>query len=253
MKKEHTSFDSEPEHTTAEIDPKVQSVTLSVIVPVYDEASVIVETLEPLQKWRGRGIEVIVVDGGSSDQTARLAKPWVDQYLYSSAGRALQMNTGAAEASGDVLMFLHADTVLPSTFFDFIPDGLHRVLRWGFFPVRLSGHNRLLRCVESGMNLRSKLTGVATGDQAMWLSSPLWRRVGGFKDIPLMEDVELSKRLRKVVWPHVASQPLCTSSRRWESQGVLRTIVLMWRLRLLYFFGVRPGVLARLYRPQSST
>jgi len=229
------------------------TIAVSVIVPVYNEESAIVSTLEVLQRWRGRGLEVIVVDGGSDDQTACLAKPWVDKYLYSAAGRARQMNAGAVEAAGEYLMFLHADTHLPETFLENLPDNSSDSLQWGFFPVRLSGRHWLLRCVEKGMNLRSRLTGIATGDQAMWLSSSLWRRSGGFKNILLMEDVELSKRLRKLTWPHVAVEALCTSSRRWESQGVVSTIALMWRLRLMYFLGVRPSVLARRYRSQNQT
>lgn len=242
-----------PRRSLGIASPKVPDIKLSVIVPVFNEALVIVQTLEPLQKWRALGIEVIVVDGGSGDQTAHLAKPLVDLYLYSDAGRAIQMNTGAAEASGDFLMFLHADTVLPNTFLNVLPATLDNSVHWGFFPVRLSGRHWLLRCIERGMNMRSRLTGVATGDQAMWLSMTLWRQAGGFKNIPLMEDVELSKRLRRVVWPSVARQTLCTSSRRWESHGVIRTIILMWRLRLLYFFGVSPKKLASFYREQSST
>jgi rSAM/selenodomain-associated transferase 2 len=194
---------------------------------------------------------VIVVDGGSRDETASLAEPWVDHYLYSSPGRAQQMNAGATQASGDCLMFLHADTLLPDHFFDALIDVLHGSMQWGFFPVRLSGRHWLLRWVERGMNLRSRLTSVATGDQAIWLSRCLWKRLEGFKCIALMEDIELSKRMREVVKPHVASQPLCTSSRRWESQGVVSTILLMWRLRLMYFLGISPSVLVRRYRLQN--
>jgi len=228
-------------------------IKVSIIVPVYNEAQAIEHTLKPLQRWRGQGLEVIVVDGGSEDQTACVAKPWVDHYLYSVAGRARQMNVGAAEATGDYLLFLHGDTLLPDTFFDDFTDHSSAALRWGFFPVRLSGRHWLLRWVERGMNWRSRFTGVATGDQAMWLTSSLWRQSGGFKDIKLMEDVELSKRLRKLARPHVACEPLCTSSRRWESHGVVSTVFLMWRLRLMYFLGVNPNALARRYRPQNST
>jgi rSAM/selenodomain-associated transferase 2 len=212
---------------------------------VHNEAAVIEQTLQPLQRFREQGVELIVVDGGSKDSTEDVAKPLVDLYLHSEKGRACQMNHGAAHASGQVLLFLHSDTLLPDDFLT--PFFVVKEKLWGFFPVRLSGAHWLLRCVEKSMNLRSRLTRVATGDQTIWVTRSLWSDVGGFQSIPLMEDVELSKRLRKIESPLVADQPVVTSSRRWESRGVVGTILLMWRLRLLYFLGVSPSYLAARY------
>jgi rSAM/selenodomain-associated transferase 2 len=221
---------------------------LSVIVPTLNEAAGIVAFLEPLQRLRERGVEVILADGGSRDGTAAAASPLVDRILLSPPGRALQMNAGAAVAAGDVLLFLHADTCLPDQAERLILEGLadkHR--RWGRFDVRLSGAASLLRIVEWTMNRRSRLTGIATGDQGLFVERRLFEEVGGFPPIALMEDVALSATLRRRGRPLCLEQTVAVSSRRWEKHGIWRTIALMWRLRLAYYLGAEPARLAQIY------
>jgi rSAM/selenodomain-associated transferase 2 len=222
--------------------------SLSIIVPVLNEAAVIVIALEALAPLRERGAEVIVVDGGSADRTAALAKPLADSLITSACGRAVQMNAGAAVARGDVLLFLHADTRLSPDAERLIPEGLLQSGRaWGRFDVSIEGRHPLLRVVATSMNARSRLTGIATGDQAMFMTRKAFTGVGGFPDIALMEDIELSRRLKRISPPLRLRARVTTSSRRWENRGVLRTILLMWRLRLAYFFGASPDDLARRY------
>lgn len=221
--------------------------SLSIIVPTLNEAGVIADTLASLQPLRRGAIELIVADGGSTDGTIELAQPMVDRLWRSDPGRARQMNAGAMVASGHYLLFVHADTLLPA---DFQPLWRHiRDCRpqWGFFRLRLSGAHPLLRMVEFFINWRSRLTAVGTGDQCLYVRRELFEQLGGFADIPLMEDVEISKRLRRHSRPHRVGQPVVTSSRRWEQQGIWRTVWLMWRLRLAYCCGVKPERLARRY------
>jgi rSAM/selenodomain-associated transferase 2 len=221
---------------------------LSIIIPVLNESPLISDCLASLQELRRRGHEVIVVDGGSIDDTGELAAPLSDRCLVSERpGRAAQMNRGAAAASGDVLLFLHADTHLPQD-----ADALLQVAGadadgWGRFDVVLSGRQPLLRVVEAAMNLRSRLTGIATGDQAMFVGRQLFYRAGGFPDIPLMEDISLSAALKRLRPPHCLRQTVITSSRRWEEQGILNTVLQMWMLRLRFFLGAPPANLAREY------
>lgn len=209
------------------------------VVPVLNEAAGIRAALEALAPLRARGHEVIVVDGGSSDSTADIAAGLCDRVLSAPRGRAAQMNAGARAANGDMLLFLHADTRLPADFT--IPDSAV----WGRFDVRIDGRHPLLKVVACAMNLRSRLTGIATGDQAMFVRRAVFP---GFPEIPLMEDVALSKVLKQRGRPTCLHEKVTTSGRRWEERGVLRTILLMWRLRLLYFLGARPEDLARRYR-----
>ena len=223
-------------------------IPLSIIVPTLNEAGMITETLERLQKMRQRGHEVLVVDGGSCDATARLADCLADRVLLAEPGRARQMNHGARHARHSVLLFLHADTRLPNRAEQVIAHALGQGYRWGRFDVRLSGERRLLRVVERMMNLRSCLTGIATGDQAIFVAKRAFQSVGGFPEIPLMEDIALSKALKRLTPPACIHQRVLSSSRRWEYHGVLRTILLMWRLRLAYFLGHEPTELAARYR-----
>jgi rSAM/selenodomain-associated transferase 2 len=224
-------------------------LNLSIIIPVLNEAAHIVATLELLQPLRQQGHEVIVVDGGSTDQTMQLAEPLVDQIIQSASGRAHQMNCGAALASHEILLFLHADTRLPSDAAQQIDTTLGRSMNvWGRFDVTLSGVHFMFRVIERMINLRSRLTGVATGDQAIFVRRGVFELFGGYAEIPMMEDVEFSKCLRTISKPCCIHSPVVTSSRRWEEHGIFKTVLLMWRLRLLYFIGVAPEKLAANYR-----
>jgi rSAM/selenodomain-associated transferase 2 len=224
-------------------------VTLSIIVPVLDEAATIEGALNALAPLRTRGAEVIVVDGGSADQTAALARPLADAVIVSARGRAAQMNAGGAVAHGDVLLFLHADTRLLPDADRLVLDGLRQSGRaWGRFDVAIDGSHPMLPLVAAAMNARSRLTGITTGDQAMFVKRDAFNAISGFPDIALMEDIELSRRLKRVSRPLALRARVTTSARRWESRGVARTILLMWRLRLAYFFGAKPETLARRYK-----
>jgi rSAM/selenodomain-associated transferase 2 len=220
---------------------------LSIILPVLNEASGIAATLTALQPLRAAGHELIVVDGGSLDATAMLASVDADQVINSARGRACQMNAGAAVASGDGLLFLHADTRLPAQADSLIQNALQHRL-WGRFDVEISGRPALLRMVAGMMNRRSRLTGIATGDQAMFMTRAAFDAAGGFPEQPLMEDIELSKRLKRLGPPACLRQRVVTSGRRWEQHGVLRTILLMWRLRFDYWRGVPVEQLAARYQ-----
>lgn len=219
---------------------------VSIIVPVLDEARAIEASLAPLQAWRAAGAEVVVVDGGSRDRTAALAAPLADRVISAPRGRALQMNAGAQASRGERLVFLHADTVLPADALDAIATALQRS-PWGRFDVAIEGADPLLALVAWAMNLRSRLTGIATGDQALFMSRAAYQAAGGFPAIPLMEDVALSRALLRQGRPACLRQRVLTSGRRWERHGTLRTILLMWRLRLAYAFGADPHRLARRY------
>ncbi len=223
---------------------------ISVIVPTFNEAPGIVATLQRLQPLRGRGHEVILVDGGSHDATLNLAHPWVDQVLQSDLGRATQMNAGVTAARGSVLWFVHADTLIdPDMDSDLLQALGTPTTHWGRFDVRLSGDRCLLRLVARLMNLRSRLSGIASGDQGIFVRRAAFERVGGYAEIALMEDIELSRRLKKTQGrPSCLRRTVLTSSRRWERQGIVRTILLMWRLRLAYAFGADPAALVKQYR-----
>lgn len=222
---------------------------ISVIVPALNEGAQIAGVLARLQPLRGRGHEVILADGGSSDDTLEQAAGLVDRAVTAPRGRASQMAAGAALARHDVLWFLHADTWVPDHADVLIAAAL-RTNAWGRFDVRLSGRHRrpVLRAVEWAMNRRSCVTGIATGDQGMFVGREALEAVGGMPPLPLMEDVELSRRLRRLGRPACIAEPLVTSSRRWEQRGVWRTIALMWLLRAGYALGVSPLRLARLYQ-----
>jgi rSAM/selenodomain-associated transferase 2 len=219
---------------------------VSIIVPVLDEAHAIEAALAPLQAWRAAGAEVVVVDGGSRDATCALAAPLADGVMSAPRGRATQMNAGARASRGAILLFLHADTLLPA---DAMPDVVAGMASadWGRFDVTIAGADPLLALVSLSMNLRSRLTGIATGDQAIFVTRAAFEAVGGFPAIPLMEDVALSKLLHRRGRPLCLRQRALTSGRRWERHGTLRTILLMWRLRLAYALGADPHRLARSY------
>jgi len=217
---------------------------LSVVIPALNEAAQIGACLQALAPLRSRGHEVIVADGGSDDGTLALARALCDRVVAAPRGRASQMNAGARAASGDVLLFLHADTKLPRGADELIVSSL-QAHSWGRFDVEIDSGHSLLKVVACAMNLRSRLTGIATGDQAIFVRRDAF---GGFPEIALMEDIAFSKAMKRRGPPACLCARVATSGRRWERRGVLRTIVLMWRLRLMYFFGAHPEDLARLYR-----
>jgi rSAM/selenodomain-associated transferase 2 len=219
---------------------------LSIVMPVLNEAAGIEGALRALTPLRACGCEVIVVDGGSNDGTAGIAQPLADRVVAAKRGRGSQMNAGAAVATGDALLFLHADTRLPHDADRIVCDGLARSRKmWGRFGLQFSGG--ALALIAATMNLRSRLTGIATGDQAMFVSRTVFENSNGFPDIALMEDIALSKKLKRVSPPLCLRAKVTTSPRRWETRGILRTVLLMWRLRLSYYFGAPPERLARLY------
>jgi rSAM/selenodomain-associated transferase 2 len=222
-------------------------MNLSIIIPVLDEAAEIEAALRLLAPYRAHGADVIVVDGGSSDNTTGLACPLANQVLKSQRGRAAQMNAGAAAARGDVLLFLHADTRLPDGADRLILDGLSQSHRaWGRFDVRFDDGGAL-RLIALMMNVRSRLTGICTGDQAMFVNRAAFDSIGGFPPIPLMEDVTAATLLKRVSRPLCLHARVTTSGRRWRQHGIWRTILLMWRLRLAYYFGSDPDRLAKQY------
>jgi len=224
---------------------------ISIIIPVLNEADGIEAFLKKLQVFRQSGHEVVLVDGKSNDNTCTLARPFVDRMMCCEKGRAKQLELGAKMATGQVFLFLHADTLLPENADLAILEALFKGSYWGRFNVRLSGSQFLFRIIERMMNWRSCVTGIATGDQAIFLSKMLYHDIGGMPQIQLMEDIELSKRLIKWTKPACLNSFVITSSRRWEKNGILSTILFMWSMRLQYFFGVSPKDLYNKYYPQA--
>jgi rSAM/selenodomain-associated transferase 2 len=222
-------------------------VKISIIIPVINEEKNLSTTLQYLQLFRSQGHEIIVVDGGSVDNSLSIAQDNADAVIVSQLGRATQMNNGASVATGDVFLFLHADTFLPVEAEALITEETGDSF-WGYFDVRLSGRNRVFRLIEWLINHRSRLSSIATGDQAIFVSRKLFFDVGRFPEIKLMEDVAISRLLKCIVTPVCLKAPVLTSSRRWEDKGITSTVLLMWRLRLLYFFGASPDKLSRMYR-----
>lgn len=223
---------------------------LSIVVPVLNEAGQVAQRLALLAPLRTRGVEVIVVDGGSQDCTADLARSGADQVVTAPRGRASQMNAGAAASRASHLLFLHADTVLPHEADRMIASALTTGTPppvWGRFDVHIDGQLRGLRMVAALMNARSRLTGIATGDQGLFMTRAAFDAVGGFPPIALMEDVAMSRRLLALGRPSCLREQVHTSGRRWEQHGLWRTIVLMWQLRLAYFMGADPNQLALRY------
>ena len=219
----------------------------SVIIPVYNEAAVLEKSLSRLYaSLDGGSVEVIVCDGGSTDDSAQIARRFPCQVVTSSPGRAQQMNTASQLARGDWLLFLHADSALPMHWSDELAKARH----WGFFPVRLNGAHWFFRVIETAINWRSRYSRVATGDQALFFRQSFFAALQGFPAIPLMEDVAISKKARHICKPWIATNPVVTSSRRWEQNGIAKTIVLMWSLRFAYWLGIDPVRLHRIYYPK---
>lgn len=220
---------------------------ISIIIPTLNESDSIVKTLMPLQKWRLRGHQVILVDAGSEDDTVQQSQNLVDKCLQADRGRSAQMNIGAEQADGDILLFLHADTLIDEDADELILKCLS-YSRWGRFRVKFSSNKMIFKIIAVMMNVRSCLTSIATGDQAIFVQKSLFMEVGGFPSQALMEDIQLSKNLKSKSKLYCLKSEVVTSSRRWEHSGIARTILLMWGLRLAYFFGVSATKLKLWYR-----
>ena len=221
---------------------------LSIIIPVLNEADCLDGCLARLfaECPAEDGFEVIVCDGGSVDGSPQIASRYPCRVEHSEAGRALQMNRGASVARGRQLLFLHADSILPANAF----EQIRGEARWGFFRLRLDGEAKAYRVIETAINLRSRLTSVAGGDQALYFERDFFQSLGAYPAIPLMEDIAICKAARRRAEPGIVDSALTTSSRRWQSNGLVRTVLLMWSLRLAYWLGVSPGRLHRIYYPQ---
>ncbi|MDC9728240.1 MAG: TIGR04283 family arsenosugar biosynthesis glycosyltransferase [Methyloprofundus sp.] len=219
----------------------------SIIIPTLNEESGISDFLKSLQSLRSQ-CEIIIADGGSTDKTKKLALPYVDVFLTAKKGRAIQMNDGAKQASSATLIFLHADTFLPKLALQSIEEGMNKGYQWGRFNMQLIGQHSFLKVISFMMNWRSKISGIATGDQAIFIQKSLFDELGGYPEIALMEDIALSKQLKKHSAPYCIKQAVKSSARRWESFGLARMVLLMWYLRLRYFLGTSPDRLVELYR-----
>jgi rSAM/selenodomain-associated transferase 2 len=216
---------------------------LSIVIPVLNEGAQLTSCLQCLQGLRQAEAELIVVDGGSMDDSVERATAQADLVISSPRGRSLQMNAGAAKARGDYLLFLHSDTRLPVGFSShWLSDNV-----WGFFPVKLSGDGWAFWVIERAMSCRARISGIGTGDQTLFLRRNIFDQIGGFAAIPLMEDVEICRRLKTLCPPRVLSSPVETSARRWRQRGIVNTVLQMWWLRLAFFLGVSPARLARWY------
>jgi rSAM/selenodomain-associated transferase 2 len=227
---------------------------LSIVIPALNEAAEIQNVLSALQPMRCDGAEVIVVDGGSADGTAGLALPMADQVIVTARGRARQMNAGAAIAMGEVLLFLHADTHLPTQADQAVFHALQVGGRfWGRFDVHIAGRPALLPVIAALMNFRSRVSGIATGDQAIFVRRDVFFAVGSYPDLPLMEDIVLSSRLKRTGRPACLRQQVITSGRRWEQRGFWKTVWLMWSLRLQFFFGRSAASLAERYHDKDQS
>lgn len=223
------------------------SPSLSLVIPVLNEQGNLEQLAAHLRQQAGF-TEVIVVDGGSVDDSRNVATIFADHVVQSDSGRAVQMNQGVKAASGDYVLFLHADTRLPEDFANVFEQWSSGQPVWGFFPVILDGSHWLFRIIERGINLRSRITACASGDQAICVNKNYFDSMGGYPRISLMEDVALSNLLAKQSRPAIFSEPVITSSRRWEKRGIIKTICLMWIIRLFYYLGVSPDRLGAWYK-----
>ena len=222
--------------------------TLAIVMPVLNEGATLAARLTALNDLRARGVQIVVADGGSLDDSVAISQAHADCVLTAAAGRASQMNAGAGACKSDLLLFLHADTVLPERADDLVREALAGRNVWGRFDVRFDSERKLMRTVASAMNRRSRLTAICTGDQAMFMRRTAFDAAGGFPPLALMEDIELSRRLKRLSRPACLHAQVVTSARRWEKHGAWRTIALMWWLRAAYFVGVDPVKLQHWYR-----
>ena len=221
---------------------------LSIVIPVLNEAGCLAQTLESLfaDPWLRRHAEILVSDGGSSDGSLEIAARYPCEIVRGAPGRALQMNAAGERARGERLLFLHADSRLPAE----LGEVMEAPAKWGFFRLRLSGDRRSLRVIESAINLRSAITGVAGGDQGLFFERRFFASLGGFTRIPLMEDIAICKQARRLAAPLIVHRRITTSSRRWRRRGVIKTVLLMWWLRFAFWLGADPDRLHRIYYPR---
>ena len=241
--------DAKPETLPGPLpDPLPDSPLLSIIIPLLNEAQCLDKSLTRLfeDPWIARNGEVIICDGGSLDDSLEIAHRYPCRIVHSTAGRALQMNKGAEIAEGHQLLFLHADSVLPAILGEQFPAAAP----WGYFHLRLDDKAVIYRIIESAINLRSRMTRVAGGDQGLFFTRDFFYKLGAFPAIPLMEDVAICKLGRRQAKPLMITSPIQSSSRRWQNNGILKTILLMWSLRLAYWLGVDPDRLYRIYYPR---
>ncbi len=239
--------------------------TISIIIPVLNEADNLLLLFDNINKLKPNPQQVILVDGGSNDDSIDIIQSFINklkpdndrkidwQMTESKAGRALQMNTGAALATSDVLLFLHADTQLPMNAIESVSEAMKRA-EWGRFDVQIASRQPTLRLVSQMINWRSRLSGIATGDQAIFISQSLFERIGNYPNQALMEDIELckqlkGKQLKGMAKPACLKSKVITSARRWQQHGTWRTIILMWHLRFDYWRGVSAdNIKARYYK-----
>ncbi len=222
--------------------------TLSIIVPVLNQSRTMIDTMSALKPFRQRGAEIIVVDGGSDDDTAVLAHPFADRVVKGPRGRAAQMNEGAKVASGFIFLFLPTDTTLPADADTQVMIGRARDTSvWGRFDMRLTGRHPLLPIVARLLNRRSRSSGIASCEQAIFVQRETFFRIGGFTDIPVMEDVEISKRLRAISPPICVTSRVTVPAKRFDRDGLWTTLRTMWIMRLRYRMGMKPEEILKRY------
>jgi rSAM/selenodomain-associated transferase 2 len=229
-------------------EPLAEPLAVSIIIPVLNEASCLDQSLNHLfaQRFVNENCEVIICDGGSHDDSLAIAGRYACRIVHSGSGRAVQMNRGADLAQGQQLLFLHADSHLPQDLDQHFPQDAD----WGFFRIHLDHRAIVFRIIETAINLRSRITRVAGGDQGLFFKRDFFQRLGGFPTIPLMEDIAICKSARRLKQATIVQLEMHTSSRRWQQRGVIKTILLMWSLRFAYWLGVDPVRLHRFYYPQ---
>ncbi len=237
-----------PARAAAVAEPLAETPELSIVIPVLNEADCLERSLARLfdRDWIDRHCEVLISDGGSEDATLEIARRYPCRIINSAAGRALQMNTAAAHAKGKRLLFLHADSELPRE----AEQLLQSNMPWGFFRLRLDGRHVAFRIIETAINLRTAASRLAGGDQGLFFDTRFFRELGGFPQIRLMEDIAICKLARRRAAPFIFRARIVTSSRRWQQRGIVKTVLLMWWLRLAYWLGADPDRLHEFYYPQ---